>query len=82
MNAESRIISIVVPVYNEVESLERLRAQLLATLENLPATFQPVEIIYVDDGSQDGSFVAIARLVKTSLKTSQILKTCEVCTIL
>ena len=46
-------VSVVVPVYNEEESLARLHADLLESLAQLGRTY---EIIYVDDGSRDASF--------------------------
>ncbi|MDX1948671.1 MAG: glycosyltransferase family 2 protein [Pirellulaceae bacterium] len=45
-------ISIVVPVYNEVENVPLLYEQLLAVL---PALGRPWEIVFVDDGSTDGT---------------------------
>ena len=46
-------ISIIVPVYNEVENVERLCAKLHATLARLGRTY---ELILVDDGSRDGTW--------------------------
>ena len=45
-------ISAVVPAYNEAESLPQLHRELVAGLDRLG---MPWEIIYVDDGSRDGS---------------------------
>jgi len=44
-------ISVIVPVYNEVESLKDLFQQLKSVLVELG----PYEIIFIDDGSTDGS---------------------------
>jgi len=52
-------LSIVIPLYNEVESIPALYEQLTAALEGMA---QPYEIIVVDDGSSDGSFEALRRL--------------------
>lgn len=49
-------ISVVVPVYNEEENVKPLHQKLSAALEQLGLTF---EIIYVDDGSRDGSFALL-----------------------
>jgi glycosyltransferase involved in cell wall biosynthesis len=56
---KSEIISIIVPVCNEHESVDELGNTLLAVAgrEGLD-----VEVIFVDDGSQDGSWDKIARL--------------------
>lgn len=53
------MLSIVIPVYNEVESLPVLYRELVAVLEPLG---QPWEIIFIDDGSRDGSWDEVARL--------------------
>ena len=45
-------ISVVIPVYNEVETLPELHQTLSDTLDRLP---QSAEIVFVDDGSTDGS---------------------------
>ena len=45
-------LSIVVPVYNEVECLEELWAELRDVLD---ATGRSYEVILVNDGSTDGS---------------------------
>jgi len=45
-------ISLVIPVYNEEENLPILEGEIRAAME---ATGRPYEVIYVDDGSSDGS---------------------------
>lgn len=45
-------LSIVIPIYNEIDAVGRLRARLETVLE--PCDF-PVEVLLVDDGSTDGS---------------------------
>jgi len=52
-------LSIVIPVYNEVECLDALVAELEAALQHIEG---PVEIIAVDDGSSDGSFERLVAL--------------------
>jgi glycosyltransferase involved in cell wall biosynthesis len=53
------MLSVVIPVYNERESLEPLYAELCAALLDLG---QAEQIIFVDDGSTDGSWEVIAGL--------------------
>jgi glycosyltransferase involved in cell wall biosynthesis len=55
------MISIVVPVYNEEESLEALFAELLQVLPTLSKEY---EIIFVDDGSTDASLPILKSFVK------------------
>jgi len=52
-------LSIVLPIYNEVESLPHLLDELAPALEKTGRTF---EIICVDDGSRDGSFEELQKL--------------------
>lgn len=46
-------LSVVVPLYNEEESLSELHRQICDACEGMNVAF---EVIYVDDGSRDGSF--------------------------
>src|SRR5712692_2820765 len=52
-------LSVVIPVYNEEESLEPLLDELLAALG---PTGKSYEIIVVDDGSTDGTYPVLLRL--------------------
>ncbi len=52
-------VSIVVTLYNEAGSVDALYRRTVATLEPGPRTF---ELIFVDDGSTDGTFAALERL--------------------
>ncbi len=52
-------LSIVVPLYNEEENLPALDAEIRAALAPLAMAY---EVLYVDDGSTDGSFAALQGL--------------------
>lgn len=52
-------LSMVVPAWNEAESVPELHRELEASLDG---TGLPWEIVYVDDGSRDGTDEAIARI--------------------
>lgn len=52
-------LSVVVPIYNEEESIPALYEQLTAALATLD---RPYEIIAVDDGSRDRSFALLSEL--------------------
>jgi glycosyltransferase involved in cell wall biosynthesis len=56
---ETRIVSIVVPVYNEQEVLPEFHKRLRAVFEKLS---HDLEIVYVNDGSNDGTLEVINRL--------------------
>jgi undecaprenyl-phosphate 4-deoxy-4-formamido-L-arabinose transferase len=54
------VISVVVPVYNEEENIHPLMDRLEAALRQ---TGRPYEIVFVDDGSRDGSLEVLKGLV-------------------
>lgn len=55
-------LSVVIPVYNECDSIERLYQRLLAVVAGLAVSGH--EILFVDDGSRDASFAEVLRLGK------------------
>ncbi len=67
--AASPLLSIVIPLYNEVDSLPHLREALEDVLqrENLDA-----EVLFVDDGSRDGSSELLDQYVEGN-STFQVL---------
>src|SRR6266576_3106651 len=52
-------ISIVVTVFNEAASIDELYRRTIAALDPGPRTF---ELIFIDDGSTDGTFAALERI--------------------
>ena len=56
-------ISVIIPCYNEEESIEPLFARLLPVLE---ALHRPWEIVAVNDGSKDGTLAALQRLASAN----------------
>jgi glycosyltransferase involved in cell wall biosynthesis len=52
-------LSVVVPIHNEVDSIEALHLELDGVLRSLSVAY---EVVYVDDGSSDGSFALLERL--------------------
>jgi glycosyltransferase involved in cell wall biosynthesis len=59
VNGNEREFSVVIPVYNEGENLDSLYSQLKSVLESLGKAY---EIILIDDGSTDGSFLILEKL--------------------
>jgi dolichol-phosphate mannosyltransferase len=55
-----RLLSVVVPVHDEQETLEELVRRLTAVLDDLPGLL--AEIILVDDGSRDMSYPLMVRI--------------------
>jgi glycosyltransferase involved in cell wall biosynthesis len=61
-------LSIVVPLYNEAATLERLHARLIEVAQRLAATRAlACEVVYVDDGSRDGTLAIARELPATAL---------------
>ncbi|MEK6693449.1 MAG: glycosyltransferase family 2 protein [Nitrospirota bacterium] len=52
-------ISIVIPVFNEAENIKPLHDQITGSIEKMGVSF---EVIFVDDGSTDGTFETLQQL--------------------
>lgn len=68
--ANSPEISIVIPVYNEEESLLQLFKELYPVMDNLKRSF---EIIFINDGSRDKSFSMLYDFQKKHEKTVRVI---------
>jgi glycosyltransferase involved in cell wall biosynthesis len=67
--AGERHLSIVVPIYNEVESIPQLHAEISQMLTAEPYAS---ELIYVDDRSGDGSWELLQSLATSPTNTERI----------
>ena len=63
------MITAVVPLYNERESLELLHAEIVETAAKHALD---AEILFVDDGSTDGSWLAIAEMAHKDVRVRGI----------
>ncbi len=63
-------ISVVIPVCNEVENVEPLAQEIHAAL----ARYAPFEIIFVDDGSTDGTAGAIEQTRSAGIPEIRLLR--------
>src|SRR3989304_5864974 len=52
MIVEPSMLSVIIPIFNEAPSRDELHKRLTSVLEN---TGRSYEILFVDDGSRDGS---------------------------
>ncbi len=57
--AGSPHLSVIVLVYDEVDSIEPLHRELMGVLDRLSSSF---EVLYIDDGSTDGSAERLGQL--------------------
>jgi glycosyltransferase involved in cell wall biosynthesis len=69
-------ISIVVPVYNERESLSQLHAELAGAAASA-APSGPWEFIFVDDGSRDGTWEALVEIQRRDRRVRAIRLKCN-----
>lgn len=66
---QSPDLSVVIPVFNEEENIERLYEKALEAMKELGRTW---EMILIDDGSTDRSFEMIARLAAADRRVKAI----------
>ena len=59
-----RKLSIVIPVFNEEESLPHLYERIMENVKDLSDLIDSHELIFVDDGSKDGSLKLIRALAE------------------
>lgn len=65
MSSDNRMLSIVVPVYNEEESISETLGRLAKLRENIALEID-VELLFVDDGSKDGSLNQLRNFAEKS----------------
>jgi glycosyltransferase involved in cell wall biosynthesis len=63
------MISLVIPVYNECESLPRLHGEIREAAQRAALD---VEVVFVDDGSRDRSWEAIAGLARRDARVRAV----------
>lgn len=68
-SAEKPQLSIVVPIHDEIESLEPLREEIFAAVGDRPGG---VELILVDDGSRDGSLEVMRKIAASDRRVRVI----------
>jgi glycosyltransferase involved in cell wall biosynthesis len=61
VNSMEPVLSVVIPIYNERDSLDELVASIERAVELVTPSY---EIVFVDDGSSDGTFEALKALSK------------------
>lgn len=67
---EKKMLSIVVPVYNEQLNIEKFYTEVIKNVATLDMVF---EIIFVDDGSSDTTPLLLSRLTKQDLHVRALI---------
>lgn len=62
-------VSIVVPIFNEFENVDLMYQQLVMAMKNQRRSY---EILFVDDGSKDGSWSALGEIAKIDKRVKLI----------
>lgn len=63
------LLSIVIPLYNEAATVDRLVARVSSAVAT---TAEDFEIIFVDDGSRDATIAAVARIAATDRRVKLV----------
>lgn len=66
-------LSLVIPVYNESETIPELHRRLRQFLSALPEVGDAWETVFVDDGSRDGSGAMLTELARTEPRFKVVL---------
>src|SRR5690349_11842623 len=63
------MLSVIIPIFNEEENIPPLHTELRDVLETIG---EPFEIVYVDDGSSDGSFALLRAIAESEARVQVI----------
>src|SRR5262245_43443425 len=63
------LLSVVLPLFNEADNIDPLYARLAATLDRIACDY---ELIFVNDGSSDGSLDALERLADSDRRVKYL----------
>jgi len=64
-------LSIVIPCYNEVDNVEKLQTEFIPVAISLAAGLS-VEVIFVDDGSSDGTLAGLKQAFENNLSVAPL----------
>ncbi len=73
-SSDKPILSLIIPVYNEVGNLEEVARNVMAV--SFPGL---VELIFVDDASTDGSADLVRSIVETTACDGKFILKCQLC---
>jgi len=63
-------VSVIVPLFNEVDNLPLLHAEICAALEALG---RPWEVVFVDDGSTDGTTAVLRKIASSDPRVRAVI---------
>lgn len=67
MSESQKLISFILPIYNEEDNIPEMNKVLLKTLENLDKKYD-FEVIYINDGSSDNSLKLLKQIAEKNKK--------------
>jgi glycosyltransferase involved in cell wall biosynthesis len=66
----AQLISVIVPIYNERENIQPMYEELTAALSE---QIRPFEVIFVDDGSRDGTVAGLQKIASDDKRVKLVL---------
>jgi dolichol-phosphate mannosyltransferase len=66
-------ISIVIPCFNEIDNINKIKDELIPVVTELAQSYS-TEIIFVDDGSTDGTIAGLQRILADVEKPNLVIK--------
>lgn len=70
MALHDRLISVVVPVFNEQENIDNFYREVIKQMEQLAYRF---ELIFIDDGSSDATPLILERLANADRRVRALI---------
>ncbi len=65
-----QLVSVIVPVYNEIDNVELMYNELIAAMQSQP---RPFELVLVDDGSRDGTTERLDEIAATDERVKLVV---------
>jgi glycosyltransferase involved in cell wall biosynthesis len=67
---KNQLVSVIVPIYNELDNVAPMYRELIEAMETQP---RPFELVMVDDGSRDGTTLRLKQLAADDERIKLVL---------